>query len=157
MSDRRLLSHGRRAAMGALAALLIVAGVWASWDTARHVVRAQDADRGTMTVTRCGSDACEGSYAASSGASRRTVKVVIDRSISEKKGARIPVARKSGTSRDVVRADGAGFLSAWIPLGGALLLASIVVAGGLRATRTAWGMALAGGALLTAAFATLTF
>jgi hypothetical protein len=39
-----------------------------------------------------------------------------------------------------------------VPLGGALLLASVVVAGGLRLTRAAKVLAWAGIALLTAAF-----
>lgn len=46
----------------------------------------------------------------------------------------------------------AGLLYAWIPLAGALLLASVVVAGGLRLTRLAWVMAATAIALLTATF-----
>lgn len=55
-------------------------------------------------------------------------------------------------SADAVRSGPAGVLYAWVPLGGALLLASVVVAGGLRRTRAGWVMAGAGVALLTAAF-----
>jgi hypothetical protein len=40
-------------------------------------------------------------------------------------------------------------------MGGALLLASVVVAGGLRRTRLAWVLAGSGIALLTAAFVTI--
>ncbi|MFE0176491.1 hypothetical protein ACFWZ2_29655 [Streptomyces sp. NPDC059002] len=149
-----LLLQGRRTAMGGLAALLVAAGVWASWDTARL---AGGSERGVMTVTRCDSDECVGSYVSSSSSgARRQVPVVIDRSIAEKKGERIPVALKPGT-REAVRTGGPGFLHAWLPLGGALLLASVVVAGGLRLRRVAWGLALAGGALLTASFVTLAF
>ena len=147
---------GRRTAMGGLAVLLLVAGVWASWGTARHVMLTDGRERGTMRVTRCSADECVGSYLPGSAGSRPRERVVIDRSIAEKKGARIPVAVKPGTS-EVVRAGGPGFLHAWLPLGGALLLAAVVVAGGLRLHRTAWGLALAGGALLTASYVTLAF
>ncbi|WP_367042737.1 hypothetical protein [Streptomyces sp. Je 1-332] len=146
----------RRAAMGALAVLLLVAGFWASWGTAQHVMLTDDRERGTMRVTRCSSDDCFGSYVSSTAGFPSREKVVIDRSIAEEKGSRIPVAVKPG-SDEVVRTGGPGFLHAWLPLGGALLLASVVVAGGLRLPRTAWGLALAGGALLTASFVTLAF
>ncbi|GAA3111746.1 hypothetical protein GCM10010449_37590 [Streptomyces rectiviolaceus] len=145
----------RRSAMGGLAALLLVAGVWASWGTAQHVMLTDERERGTMRVTGCSSDDCVGTYVPSSSGSKPRGRVVIDRSIAEKKGVRVPVAVKPGTS-EVVRTGGPGFLHAWLPLGGALLLASVVVAGGLRLHRTAWGLALAGAALLTASFATLT-
>ncbi|MEW1927424.1 hypothetical protein [Streptomyces sp. NPDC088360] len=150
----------RRTAMGTLAALLLVAGFWASWGTAQHVMLSGERERGTMRVTRCSSDTCVGPYAPSSSSSASGFKprdrVEIDRSIAEKEGARIPVAVKPGTS-EVVRTGGPGFLHAWLPLGGALLLSAVVVAGGLRLPRTAWGLAVAGGALLTASFATLAF
>ncbi|MFG2650877.1 hypothetical protein [Streptomyces sp. NPDC048436] len=146
----------RRTAMGGLAALLLVAGVWASWGTAQHVMLGGDRERGTMRVTRCSSDECVGSYVPSTAGFEPRDRVVIDRSIAEKKGVNIPVAVKPGTN-EVVRTGGPGFLHAWLPLGGALLLAAVVVAGGLRLPRVAWAMALAGTALLTASFATLAF
>ncbi|WP_202121201.1 hypothetical protein [Streptomyces sp. BA2] len=146
----------RRTAMGGLAALLLVAGFWASWDTAQHVMLTDERERGTMRVARCSSDDCFGSYVPSTAGFEPRDEVVIDRSIAEEKGSRIPVAVKPG-SDEVVRTGGPGFLHAWLPLGGALLLASVVVAGGLRLPRVAWALALAGGALLTASFATLTF
>ncbi|MEV0113145.1 hypothetical protein AB0H77_07810 [Streptomyces sp. NPDC050844] len=147
---------GRRTAMGGLAVLLLVAGIWASWGTAQHVMLTGERERGTMTVSRCGEDECVGRYEPGSSGSKKRERVVIDRSIAEKKGARIPVAVKPGTA-EVVRAGGPGFLHAWLPLGGALLLSAVVVAGGLRLRRTAWGLALAGGALLTASYVTLAF
>ncbi|MFE6166074.1 hypothetical protein ACFQ7F_45075 [Streptomyces sp. NPDC056486] len=146
----------RRTAMGGLAVLLLVAGVWASWGTARHVMLSDEREQGTMRVSRCSSDDCSGPYVPSSAGSKARERVVIDRSIGEKKGVRIPVVVKPGTS-EVVRTGGPGFLHAWLPLGGALLLSAVVVAGGLRMPRTAWALALAGGALLTASFATLAF
>ncbi|MGW6055302.1 hypothetical protein [Streptomyces sp. NPDC055189] len=146
----------RRTAMGAVAALLLVAGVWASWGTAQHVMLSDDRERGTMRVARCSSDTCVGPYVPSTDGFEPRAEVVIDRSIGEKKGIRIPVAVKPGTS-EVVRTGGPGFLHAWLPLGGALLLSAVVVAGGLRLPRTAWVLALTGGALLTASFVTLAF
>ena len=65
-----------------------------------------------------------------------------------KKGEVYSVTVKPGSS-DVVRSGPAGLLYAWVPLGGALLLASVVVAGGLRLTRVAWVMAAAGFVQLT--------
>ncbi|CAM5663689.1 hypothetical protein SALBM135S_00083 [Streptomyces alboniger] len=152
----KLLLLGRRTAMGALAVLLLAAGVWASWGTARHVMVTEGRERGVLTVTRCGDEECVGRYVSSSAGSGWRSPVVIERSIAERKGARIPVALKPGT-REAVRTGGPGFLHAWLPLGGALLLASVVVAGGLRLTRTAWTLAVAGGSLLTASFVTLAF
>jgi hypothetical protein len=61
---------------------------------------------------------------------------------------------KPGSSH-VVRTGPAGLLYAWVPLAGALLLASVVVAGGLRLTRAAWLMAGVGVAFLTATFLAL--
>ncbi|MDF9813636.1 hypothetical protein M2266_002867 [Streptomyces sp. SPB162] len=49
----------------------------------------------------------------------------------------------------------AGVLYAWVPLGGALLLAALVLVGGLRMPRSAWTAGLAGAALMVAAFALL--
>lgn len=57
-------------------------------------------------------------------------------------------------SDQVVRSGPAGVLYAWVPLGGALLLASVVVAGGMRRPRAGWLLAGSGVALLTAAFLT---
>jgi hypothetical protein len=48
-----------------------------------------------------------------------------------------------------------GLLFAFLPLAGALLLAAVLVALGLRMPRTAWTMAVAGAALMGGAFLTL--
>lgn len=61
---------------------------------------------------------------------------------------------KPGTG-DVVRTGTPGFLHAWVPLGGALVLAALVIAGGMRLTRTAWGTGIAGAVLLLATFIAL--
>lgn len=44
--------------MGALALLLLVAGVWTSWNTAQYAMLVEARERGTMTVTACHEDRC---------------------------------------------------------------------------------------------------
>ncbi|GAA4916257.1 hypothetical protein GCM10023237_40720 [Streptomyces coeruleoprunus] len=57
-----LLPFARNAAMALVALLLVVAGVWASWGTAQHVLLSKGREHGTMTVTGCGEDVCTGRY-----------------------------------------------------------------------------------------------
>ncbi|MET7319076.1 hypothetical protein [Streptomyces sp. NPDC005549] len=146
-----LLTFGRVAAMGTVAALILIAGVWASWGTAQHVLLTKGRERGTVEVTRCGGGTCSGPYSPVSAGSQARERVVIEDSVAVAKGRTYAVVVKPGGD-EVVRSGPAGVLYAWVPLGGALLLASVVVAGGLRRTRVAWGMAGAGVVLLTAAF-----
>ncbi|EPH41976.1 hypothetical protein ABT390_28740 [Streptomyces aurantiacus] len=148
-------AYALRGAAGIVAALILAAGVWASWDSARYVMLSDGGrERGTLSLARCGDDTCTGPYAPASGGKSRD-RVVIDRSVATPKGERIPVVVKP-ESDEAVRTGGPGFLHAWLPLGGALLLAAVVVAGGLRLNRTAGVLALAGGIQLTAAFAALS-
>jgi hypothetical protein len=149
-----LLLLGRRATVAAIALVVLVAGVWTSWGTAQHVMFSKGREHGTMAVTACGEERCTGSYAPDVPEGERRDRVVIDRSIGERKGVEVPVVVRPGTD-EVVRTGVAGLLHAWVPLGGALLLASLVIAGGLRWMRTAWVTGLAGAALLTASFVTL--
>ncbi|WP_240434730.1 hypothetical protein [Streptomyces sp. YIM 130001] len=149
-----LVTVGRVAATVCVAVLLVVAGVWASWGTAQHVVLSDSRERGTLTVAECGEDRCSGAYVPSSPGSEARERVVVDRSIDVRKGARLSVVVKPGSS-EVVRTGAGGFFHAWMPLGGALVLAGVVVGGGLRLTRVAWGTGLLGAALLGAAFVTL--
>ncbi|WDV56826.1 hypothetical protein PV963_18810 [Streptomyces coeruleorubidus] len=153
-SAHAVLRFGRFAAMGAVAVLILIAGVWASWGTAQHVMLTKGRERGTVDVTRCGQDTCTGPYAPLSEGSQPRSRVVLEKSVAVQKGRTYTVVVKPG-SDDAVRSGPAGVLYAWIPLGGALLLASVVVAGGLLRTRAAWVMALSGVALLTAAFVTV--
>ncbi|WP_239106412.1 hypothetical protein [Streptomyces sp. SID8014] len=146
-----LLLLGGRALMGLLAVLLLVAGAWASWPAAQHVMFPQSREHGTMTVVRCGEEHCTGPFAPASDNATRRGKVSIERSVAADEGAELPVVVKPGTT-SVVRSGFPGLLHAWVPLGGALLLASVVVAGGMRLRRTAWGLAGAGALLLTGAF-----
>jgi hypothetical protein len=148
------LRFGRLAAMGTVAVLILIAGVWASWRTAPYVMLTKGREHGTVAVTTCGEDTCAGPYTpAAQGAPVRR-HVVIDRSVAVKKGHSYAVVALPG-SDEVVRSGPGGVLYAWVPLGGALLLASVVVAGGLRRTRAAWLLAVSGIALLTAAFMTV--
>ncbi|MBZ6135353.1 MULTISPECIES: hypothetical protein [Streptomyces] len=146
-----LLRFGRVAVMGTVAALILIAGVWASWGTAQHVMLTKGREQGTVEVVRCAEGACSGPYAPTSAGSRERERVVVEDSVAVAKGQTYAVVVKPGTD-EVVRSGPAGVLYAWVPLGGALLLASVVVAGGLRRVGVGWGMAGAGVVLLTAAF-----
>ncbi|MFF9486837.1 hypothetical protein [Streptomyces sp. NPDC014676] len=145
------LRFGRFAAMGTVAVLILIAGVWASWGTAQHAMLTKGRERGTVAVARCGATACTGPYAPLSQGSQPRAEVVLEKSVAVAEGRTYTVVLKPGGT-DAVRAGPAGILYAWVPLGGALLLASVVVAGGLLRTRAAWVLALSGTALLTAAF-----
>ncbi|MET9551428.1 hypothetical protein [Streptomyces sp. NPDC006645] len=149
-SSQLALSVGRRVVMACVAALLLAAGFWTSWGTAQHVLLSKGREHGTLSVTECGDTACTGTYDPEGPAGPRA-GTAIERSVAVKKGQDYAVVLKPGTG-EPVRAGSSGALLAWVPLGGALLLAAPVVGGGLRLTRTAWGTALAGAALLAAAF-----
>lgn len=152
-SSRRLLARGRVFAAGCVVLLLLSASVWSSWNSARHVVLAQGREHGTMAVTACDEAVCTGAFAADAESRDRSA-VRIERSVAVEEGARFPVVVKPGTG-DVVRTGTPGFLHAWVPLGGALVLAAPVIGGGMRLTRTAWGAGIAGAVLLTATFVAL--
>ncbi|MFH0519899.1 hypothetical protein ACHBTE_22350 [Streptomyces sp. M41] len=146
-----VLRFGRLAAMGTVAMLILIAGVWASWGSAQHVMLTKGRESGTIEVARCGADTCSGPYAPISAGSQARKSVVIENNAAVRVGQTYTVVVKPGSDA-VVRSGPAGVLYAWVPLGGALLLASVVVAGGLRRTRVAWLLAGSGTALLTAAF-----
>ncbi|UXX94957.1 hypothetical protein N7U49_28740 [Streptomyces sp. AD2-2] len=145
---------GRLAAMGTVTVLILIAGVWGSWPNAHNVMLTKGREHGTVRVTSCGDDTCTGPYTPVSTGSSARAEVVIDHTVAVKKGRTYAVIVKPGTD-EVMRSGPAGILYAWVPLGGALLLASVVVAGGLRLTRPAWVLAGSGIALLTAAFVAL--
>ncbi|GAA2445756.1 hypothetical protein ACFPFX_05655 [Streptomyces mauvecolor] len=151
--SRTFLLYVRRAAMALVAALLLVAGFWSSWGTAQHVVLAKGRDHGTLTVTRCADDVCTGPYRPSAGSSAHPGMTIAE-SVAVRRGARIPVVVKPGTTQ-AVRSGAAGLLYAWLPLAGALLLAALVIGGGLRMPRTGWVAGLLGAAAMVAAFITL--
>ncbi|WP_406436704.1 hypothetical protein OHB00_21815 [Streptomyces sp. NBC_00631] len=142
----------RVVSMGAVAVLILVAGVWGSWGTAQHVMLTKGKERGTVKVAACGADTCTGPFTPVSAGAPARATVVIGKSVAVRRGQTYDVIVKPGTD-DVVRSGPAGILYAWVPFGGALLLASVVVAGGLRLRRVAWVLGGSGLALLTAAFA----
>ncbi|MER6029366.1 hypothetical protein [Streptomyces sp. NPDC001851] len=148
------LRFGRVAAMGALAALILFCGVWGSWGTAQHVLLTKGRESGTVRVTRCAGGVCTGPFTPTSQGARARARVELGQSVAVREGRTYDVVLKPG-SADAVRSGPAGILYAWVPFGGALLLASVVVAGGMRLTRAGWVLAGAGIALLTAAFVTL--
>jgi len=142
---------GKVVLLSGVVLVLVMAGVWTSWRTAQDVMPAKGREHGTMTVGACGEDLCTGSFVPT-GAGVARPKVSIDKSSTRRTGEKLAVAVRPGTD-EVVRTGWGGVLQAWVPLAGALLLASVVLAGGLRMRRTAWVSGVAGGVLLVAAFA----
>ncbi|MEU0676210.1 hypothetical protein ABZ330_25600 [Streptomyces sp. NPDC006172] len=145
------LRFGRSAAMALVSVLILVAGVWGSWGTAQHVMLTKGREQGTVEVTRCGEESCTGPYTPLSPGSTARPRVVIDKTVAVRTGQTYTVVIKPASDQ-VVRSGPAGVLYSWVPMGGALLLASVVVAGGLRRVRAGWVLAGTGMALLTAAF-----
>ncbi|MFP8887693.1 hypothetical protein [Streptomyces mangrovi] len=160
-----LLLLARAALMGVVAAVLVMAGVWVSLDGTRQAVAERGAVRGTMTVAECDGWTCTGPFAPEGGGEGARAEVAVEAPVSYEAGERLPVAlwpgREGSDGPDgpdgtgVVRTGTAGVLYAWLPLAGALVLASPVVGGGLGMRRTAWGAGLLGVALMGAAFVLL--
>ena len=137
--------------MGLVALLLLIAGVWASWGTAQHVMLPGGRERGILTVTACGDEACTGPFTPISAGSTPRDSMTIPEPIAVEVGQTYSVVVKPD-SDEAVRSGPAGILYAWVPLGGALLLTSVVITGGLRRPRLGWLLAGTGVALVTAAF-----
>lgn len=142
---------GRVAVMAVLAALILLGGVWGSWGTAQQVMLTKGRERGTVRVTRCSGHVCSGAFTPGSPGARARAVVRIAQPVAVRRGRTYEVVVKPGTD-EAVRSGPGGVLYAWVPFGGALLLASVVVAGGMRLTRAGWVLAGCGVALLTAAF-----
>ncbi|UNO44094.1 hypothetical protein KGS77_21040 [Streptomyces sp. MST-110588] len=140
--------------MAVLTLVLLVAGVWTSWHTAQYAMFVKGRERGTMTVAVCHGERCTGPYEPSVPGGAEHARVSIAAASAPEQGARIEVTLKPGTD-SAVRTGLGGILHAWVPFAGALLLAALVVAGGLRMHRTAWGMGLVGVLLLGGAFIAL--
>ncbi|MFI9233458.1 hypothetical protein [Streptomyces rimosus] len=149
-----LLLVARTGLMAALALLLLVAGVWTSWRTAQYAMFVKGREHGTMTVADCRDDRCSGPYLPSGGDGRRRARVSLAAAAAPGEGERVEVILKPGTDR-AVRTGPAGILHAWVPFAGSLLLAALVVAGGMKLRRTAWVMGALGAVLLGATFAAL--
>ncbi|OII65198.1 hypothetical protein BJP40_17585 [Streptomyces sp. CC53] len=150
----RVFPYVRDGVLVLVVSVLLVAGVWASWGTAQHVLLSKGRVHGVMTVTGCGAEVCTGRFVPDDGVAPARTDMTIARSVAVAKGEAYAVVVKPDTS-EVVRTGWAGGLYAWLPLAGALVLASFVVGGGLRWSRTAWCAGVAGGALFVASFLAL--
>ncbi|GAB3973256.1 hypothetical protein [Streptomyces sparsus] len=149
-----LLLLAKNAVMGLAALLLLAAGVWTSWDSAQHTMLTTGREQGTMTVASCEEGDCTGPFVPTAGRGSPRVEVTLDESLTRKTGEQLSVVLRPGTD-SALRTGPAGILHSWMPLAGALLLAALVVAGGLRMRRTAWTLALLGGALMAGTFTAL--
>ncbi|GAB2830958.1 hypothetical protein [Streptomyces daliensis] len=149
-----VLLLAKSALMVLIALLLLCAGVWTSWGTARPAMTGSE--RGTVRVERCGEDVCTGTFTPADSHRDVRERVTVAKTVSGKTGETLDVAVRPGTD-EVVRTGPAGILYAWVPFGGALLLASLVVAGGLRMRRTALALGVLGAATTAGAWALLTF
>ncbi|MCT2593026.1 hypothetical protein LHJ74_24455 [Streptomyces sp. N2-109] len=151
-----VLLLARSGLMALLAGLLLVAGVWTSWETAKPAMFASEREQGTLSVEKCADDTCRGTYSPDDTGERGATpeRVTLGQLAAPDAGERVPVALRSGTD-EVVRTGVAGVLYAWVPLAGALVLAALVVAGGLRLRRTAWVMGLLGLGIMGSAFLAL--
>jgi hypothetical protein len=138
--------------MALIALVLVVAGVWSSWDTATTAMRGQE--RGTVTVKKCGDDECKGSFL--NERTGKPEKVTVSEFVSGGEGETLDVAVQPGTDH-VIRTGPAGILYAWVPLGGSLLLASLVIAGGLRMKKTAVVIGVCGALIMGGAWALISF
>lgn len=138
--------------IGALVVFVVAAGAWKAWNESQDRFR-DDREQGTLLVKSCVKDVCTGIFVPSAGGAARG-GLSIDRAVTHRTGERLAVAVRPGTDT-VVRTGPAGVLHAWVPFGGALLMASLVMAGGLGLRRTGLGVAVAGAALVIGAFVAL--
>ncbi|SFC15097.1 hypothetical protein [Streptomyces aidingensis] len=149
---RLLLPAARGAAVALLTALVVAAGVHTSWDTARYVMIPDDRQSGRLTLESCDKDACTGSFEPDredGTAAREAVRMA--QPIGRTEGETVPVVLRPDTD-DAMRTGLPGVLYSWLPLTGALLLAAVVIAGGLRLYRIGWIVAGSGLTLLVATF-----
>ncbi|MEU7024846.1 hypothetical protein ABZ990_30045 [Streptomyces sp. NPDC046203] len=143
------MTFARNAAVALVVLLLLVAGAWTSWGSAQHVLLS-GREHGTLTVTGCTEDVCSGRF-VSDVAGSSLHALTIAHTVAAERGETLSVVVKPGTD-EAVRAGWGGGLHAWLPFGGALLLAAPLVGGGMRLVRTAWSFAAAGAAVLLGAF-----
>ena len=146
-----LLLLTRQLLVAGLVLLILAAGVRASWDAAGWAAAREG--RGTMAVGNCSREACTGRFAPADGGAEQE-QVRLEQVVGVEEGDRIPVVLR-GDDGDVVRSGTPGLFRACLPLGGALVLAAVVLAGGLRMRRTAWVSGIAGVGVLVGAFVTM--
>ncbi|MFE7136095.1 hypothetical protein ACFVIM_35145 [Streptomyces sp. NPDC057638] len=144
------VSPVRRILLGLVTLFLLVAGGWSSWETAQHVMFADDRESGSFTVTGCGDDDCTGRYRPDGSGPARS-GLTIENSVAVNKGETVPVVVRPD-SGEVIREDTGGVLHAWLPLGGSLLIASVLLGWALGLSRLGWIAAISGGGILVATF-----
>ncbi|MCE7081391.1 hypothetical protein [Streptomyces sp. ST2-7A] len=144
-----------RGVLSLVALLILVSGVWTSWDTMRHAVGSGGGERGTLTLQECGRDACAGSFAPFGGEQGGDIPptAVLAQSVGRSPGESFTVVLRPGTV-EAVRTGGPGVMESTLPFAGALMLASLVVGGGLRMVRTGWVIGISGIVLLGGIFLT---
>jgi hypothetical protein len=146
-----LLLLVKNVALVCVALLVIAGGVWTSWGTAQDAMLTQGRVRGHFTVEGCGTAVCRGRFVPAPGWGEPRKGMSIDASVVDGRGTTLSVAARPGTD-EVVRTDWAGVLFDWVPLGGALVLAALVLASGLRLVRLGWVLGVAGVALMASAY-----
>jgi hypothetical protein len=134
-----------------IAVLLVVAGCWSSWDTVQHSLYAKEDQRGVLTLADCDRSACTGAFAPRSTVGDAVAEVRLTQRIGLEQGDELTVALWPD-STDAIRTGLAGFLYGWLPLSGSLLLASLLIAGGMRLYRVGWAVGGLALALLGATF-----
>lgn len=149
---RGALLLGKNVLLTVVVLTLLAGGVWTSWDTAQHAMFTKGRVTGTMTVRECGEDVCTGPFTPQDATLEVRSEVTVDASVTDRKpGEILQTVVRPGTDR-VVRTGPAGILYAWVPLGGALLLATLVLAGGLGMRRTGSAAGVLGVTLIAVAF-----
>lgn len=149
-----MLLLARNVLLGLVSLLLLAAGGWTSWDTAGPALTGDR--RGTVEVSECSKDECSGTFSPARGGGSPVEGVTLAESASGEVGERLQVALRPGT-KEAVLTGPSGALYGAVPFGGSLVLASLVVAGGLRWRRTATVLGLLGAAVMGASWALLTF
>ncbi|SDN87821.1 hypothetical protein [Actinacidiphila guanduensis] len=152
-SGSGLATFGRVVAASAVALLILVSGGWSSWRTAQYLVLTKGREQGTVTLATCGDSSCTGPFAPKGSAVARP-SVEVDLPVRHRVGQKVDVVLKPDSDTGI-RSGTGGLIFAFLPLAGALLLAALVVALGLRLPQVAGGLAVAGGVLMAGAFFTL--
>jgi hypothetical protein len=146
-----LLLLAKNVALVCVALLVLAGGAWTSWGTAQDAMLTQGRVRGQFTVGGCGESVCRGRFVPAAGWGEPRKGMSIDASVVDGQDTSLAVAARPGTD-EVVRTDWAGVLFDWVPLGGALVLAALVLASGLRMIRLGWVLGVTGAGLMAAAY-----
>jgi hypothetical protein len=144
----------RNILLGLVSLLLLVVGGWTSWDTAGPALTGDQ--RGTVRIAKCTGDKCSGTFSPAGYGASPVKNVTISESVSGVVGERLQVALRPGT-KEAVRTGPSGAIHGAVPFGGSLVLAALVVAGGMRWRRTGVVLGSLGVALVGASWALLSF